>query len=374
MAGVGAGPRLPLPAPARVRIARGTEPSPRVEGASRQGDGMWRGEGWGPRWRRRAITIPALIVLAAVHTALLPLLLASGLVLDVARRRPLLLCRFHLTIWSCFALHIVGLTALGIWWLAGVGARMDLRRWRAFHARLEHWWSCQVVGVARLFYGLKVVVEDADVADPGPSVILLRHTSIIDTMLPMAVLGGPGRRMQMRTVKKRELLWDPCVDLVSSRLPRAFVTRGGGGRECDLAALRELVGGMSEREAVVIFPEGTRFTPEKQAEVLGKLRVRQPEAAVRAAQLRHVLPVRPAGIMALLEHRSDLDVVFCAHTGLEGASRLEDFVRGTLLGRTWRIRFWRVPRHEVPQDPDAQRIWLDSWWQRVDDWIEANRA
>ena len=370
-AGFRPGAPLPLPAPARGRIARGTE-STRI--GPRLGDGMWRGESAGVRWRRRAVTIPALFLLTAIHTALLPLLLASGLLLDVARRRPLLLCRFHLTIWSCFALHCVGLLALGPWWLIGVVTRMDTARWRAWHRVLEHWWSRKLIGVARVFYGLKVEIEDADVAAPGPSAILMRHASILDTLLPNVALADRRHRMQMRIIKKRELLWDPCVDLVSSRVPRTFVARGGGAREDDLEAVRELTAGMGEREAVVIFPEGTRWTPEKQAEVLGKLRVRHPEAAERAARLRHVLPVRPAGTQALLDERPDLDVVFCAHTGLEGASKLEDFVRGTLLGRTWKIKFWRVPRHEVPAEPEAQRVWLDAWWRRVDEWIDANRA
>lgn len=335
---------------------------------------MWRGEGAGERWRRRAISIPGLFLATALLTALLPLLLVSGAVIDLVRRRPMLLGRFYMTIWSCFALHCLGVVALGLWWVIGVTARMDQRRWRRFHQALEAWWSDKLIGIARVFYGLEVEVEGDEVVRPGPVLILMRHASIVDTMLPGALLSGPRHRMGVRIVKKRELLWDPCVDVVSSRLPRAFVRRGSGAVERELEVLGQLTAGMGQGDAVIIFPEGTRFTEAKQAEVIARLRQKHPEAAARAQRLRHVLPVRPAGTMALLERRPDLDVVFCAHTGLEGASRLEDFLAGTLLHRTWKIKFWRVPRAEVPQDREARQAWLDAWWKRVDDWIHDHRA
>jgi hypothetical protein len=108
--------------------------------------------------------------------------------------------------------------------------------------------------------------------------------------------------------------------------------------------------------------------------VLGKLQTRDPAAAERAAALRHVLPIRSAGTLAVLEERPDLDVVFCAHTGLEGASRLDDFVAGALLRRTWKIKFWRVPRAEVPIEREARLAWLDAWWRQIDDWIHIHRS
>jgi hypothetical protein len=56
--------------------------------------------------------------------------------------------------------------------------------------------------------------------------------------------------------------------------------------------------------------------------VLARLAIKTPEAAARASRLKHVLPPRPLGTLSLLEARPDMDVVFCAHTGLEETNRL----------------------------------------------------
>ena len=338
-----------------------------------EGDGMWRGESAGARWRRRAITVPGIYLATLLYSAALPLFLAYALVSDLVRRRPLMLCRFHLTLWSVFFWHSVGVFWLGVWWLFGKAMRFDERQWRTWHSGIEAWWSRKVVGIARLFYGLEVEVEDLDVIRPGPVLLLLRHASIIDTMLPPGYLSGPRLGVLMRIVKKRELLWDPCVDFISSRIPGAFVRRSSGAVERELEVMCTLTDGMDDDDVVALFPEGTRYTAEKQAEVLGKLRVRDPAAALRAESLRHVLPVRPAGTMALLDRRADLDIVFCAHTGLEGASRLEDFLNGSLLGRVWKVKLWRVARSQVPADPDERLAWLEAEWRKVDDWIDKNR-
>lgn len=337
------------------------------------GDGMWRGETWGARWRRRAITIPGIYLATLLYSALLPLALACALVADLVRRRPLMLCRFLLTLWSVFFWHSLGIFMLGVWWLFGKAMRMDERSWRTWHAGLEAWWSRKLVGIARIFYGLRVEVEDVDAIRPGPALLLLRHASIIDTMLPPGYLGGPEVGVQVRIVKKRELLWDPCVDFISSRVPGAFIRRKSGNVERELEVMCALTDGMDDDDVVALFPEGTRYTAEKQVEIREKLRVRDPAAAARHAGLRHVLPVRPAGTLALLARRADLDVVFCAHTGLEGATRLEDFLNGSLLGRVWKVKLWRVPRSQVPAEPDARLAWLEAEWRKVDEWIDRNR-
>jgi len=38
-----------------------------------------------------------------------------------------------------------------------------------------------------------------------------------------------------------------------------------------------------------------------------------------------------------------------------------------------RMRWWRVPRDEVPSGSDAHVDWLYQWWERIDDWIDETR-
>ncbi|MBT8494671.1 MAG: hypothetical protein KJO07_16570, partial [Deltaproteobacteria bacterium] len=62
-------------------------------------------------------------------------------------------------------------------------------------------------------------------------------------------------------------------------------------------------------------------------------------------------------------------VVFCAHTGMEGANRLENFINGSLFQRKIEVELWRVSADEVPEDPEEQIEWLHGWWKHMDRWV-----
>jgi hypothetical protein len=34
---------------------------------------------------------------------------------------------------------------------------------------------------------------------------------------------------------------------------------------------------------------------------------------------------------------------------------------------------WHVPPSDIPTDSDEQVAWLNRWWRRIDDWIEAQQ-
>ncbi len=98
-----------------------------------------------------------------------------------------------------------------------------------------------------------------------------------------------------------------------------------------------------------------------------------PKAHAAARRLRHVLPPRPAGTLALLESAPEADIVVAAHTGLDGFARVSDIWAGALVGRTIRVAFWRITRNTVPEGTSARRDWLYDQWRQVDDWIEDHR-
>jgi len=103
---------------------------------------------------------------------------------------------------------------------------------------------------------------------------------------------------------------------------------------------------------VLIYPEGTRFTPEKRDKILASLAKKDPPAYQQARALKNLLPIHPGGPLALLEGNEGADVIFCAHVGLEGTMHLHDFLNGAVLGSTLRVRFWRVPFAEIPKSHD----------------------
>lgn len=238
----------------------------------------------------------------------------------------------------------------------------DDEGYRGANVDLQRRWISALLRALRRLFELDLVVEGAEHALPGPVVLLIRHTSFIDTLLPGQILGSD-LGMRIRYILKRELRFDPCLDIIGDRLPNHFLDRNGETSE-ELSSIERLARGLDDDEAVLLYPEGTRFTEAKRARVLDRLRERDPERYARASTLTRVLPPRPGGALTLL--RSGHDVVFFAHSGLEGFASWTHLLSGALVGSTIRAWLWRVPARELPGDDRARLAWLDAQWAKVD--------
>ena len=120
---------------------------------------------------------------------------------------------------------------------------------------------------------------------------------------------------------------------------------------------------------MLIYPEGTRFTPERRARAIARIGERDPRLKARAERIRHLLPPRLGGVGALLDGAPDADVVVIAHHGLDGLRLISDIWRGGLVGLVVRVRVTRVSRSSVPAEESARAGWLYDVWQDVDDWL-----
>ena len=323
-------------------------------------------------WARRAITLPLLVVVTVLWSSLLPATLGLAGIVDLVRGGPwpLVRCVAFLTIY--LVCEVAGVTAAALLWLVrGPWTGAPRARFLGRNVALQAWWANVLYrGVERVF-GVRTIVEGEDAIVPGPILVFIRHVSQADTLLPVVIVT---RRhgIALRFVLKQELLWDPCLDIVGRRLPNAFVRRASGQSEREIAAVRRLMQDLGPRDGVLIYPEGTRFTPEKRMRVLEKLATRATPALVaQAARLRHVLPPHVGGPLGLLAANREADVVFCAHTGFEPAGSPADLLGGALVGVTIRVRFWRVPAAQIPSEDDARIQWLYEHWQCIDDWIAA---
>ena len=280
---------------------------------------------------RRLRTVPLFLLLFVVTTVALPFLLAAAVVVDavrwLVRRRPWMATRLALFLWVYLAAEALAIVALGLAWAVPPRSRLVERTYR-----LQALWAALLFGAARLLFSLRFDVEGADAVAPGPIVVLMRHASIVDNLLPALFVAAP-HGLRLRYVLKRELLSDPAIDIAGGRLPNCFVRRGADDAEAEIARVRALAAGLGPREGVLIYPEGTRFTAAKRARAIE----RQP----RAAELRNVLPPRPGGTLAVLD--TGADVVVCAHHGLDGFASIGDLWRGGLVRQTVRIRFTRFP-------------------------------
>jgi 1-acyl-sn-glycerol-3-phosphate acyltransferase len=218
---------------------------------------------------------------------------------------------------------------------------------------------------------MRVEVMGQESVCRGPLFLFCRHASTLDTLLPAVFVSQP-YTLRLGHVMKRELLWDPCLDIVGQRTRNAFVRRGSDAPDKEIALLRQLATRVTQRDGVLLFPEGTRFSPAKRERALVHLAdTRQFARLERAKRLQHVLPPHRGGALALLETRPDVDVAFLAHVGFEGTANLNDIWRGKLIGRTIRLCFWRVPSVEIPPTAEERVEWLDAQWERIDAWTSA---
>lgn len=320
-------------------------------------------------WGRRAVTLPSLLLVTAAWLTLLPFTLLAAALGDVIRGGPWPLVRCVAYLAAYLVCETLGVLAAAVVWLTsgpwtGTARRTFLRR----NVALQSWWANSLYRAAERLYGLRTVVEGDEVVAPGPILLFVRHVSQADTLLPVVYVT---RRhgVALRFVLKQELLWDPCLDVVGRRLPNAFVRRGSGESAREVASVQRLMDDLGSDEGVLIYPEGTRFTPGKRARALARLTERSPELTAKASRLRHVLPPHLGGPLGLLERNRDADVVFCAHTGFESAGSPSDIVQGALVGSTIRVRFWRVPRADVPHTESGRIDWLYAQWQSMDDWL-----
>lgn len=96
-------------------------------------------------------------------------------------------------------------------------------------------------------------------------------------------------------------------------------------------------------------------------------------AADRAARLQNAMAPRPGGFFAALDAAPDADVYFVAHTGLERIRTITDVWRELPTDKTIVMRFWRVPRNEIPTAREERFDWLLQEWEDIDDWIGQHR-
>ena len=303
-------------------------------------------------------------------TALLPLLLILAGVADVVRRITggvsFIGVRVVLFGWVYLATGTLGLVVLfGQWIGAGFG-RSRRRRLLEGAARVQEWWARWLFGAVRRLFRLDLEVEGLDAVAPGPVIVMMRHASIIDTLLPN-VLVTTGAGIRLRYVLKRELLADPALDIGGNRLINHFVDRSGDSR-AEMAAVAALANGLTETEGVVIYPEGTRFSEAKRRRILERATDDADPLLARMTGLRRVLPPRPGGTLALL--RSGHDIVVVAHTGLEPLASIPDAWSGRIIGSKLRVRAWRYEAATVPVNRRARLSWLYDRWEEVDRWLD----
>jgi len=316
---------------------------------------------------RRAISVPLLFALTLFLFASLPiwlpLTLVMALFLPGARSLPRMVGFVTAYAW-CECLGV--LQALWIW--LRYGWRRDeagREAWFAANYELQNWWCCSLrIWAVRLFR-LRFEIEGAEAFEGDAPLMLLRHCSIGDTMIPVVFYASEyGKRL--RFVLKRELLLDPCLDIVGNRLPNYFADRSSTNTAREVEGVKALTRDLPADTGVLIYPEGTRFSEGKRAALLARLEEKgDTETLERARAWPNVLPPKPGGTLALFDANPGKDLVLCAHTGFEGSADFARLLNGSWLDTRVRMRFWRVPYAEIPESTEDQRTFLYDLWDRM---------
>ncbi len=301
----------------------------------------------------------------------LPLLVPAALLLSmhsamrgVARTVAFIFCYL-----CCEAAGIV----VSAWlWVVYRAPQRDDHRWPAYldaNHKLQCAWAAALKRAAEYLFDLHFDVRGIEALRGDGAIMMARHASMADTVIPMVFYAIPNR-IRLRYVLKKELLFDPCLDIVGNRLPNCFVDRHAEDGPAEATRVADLLTDLAPDEGILIFPEGTRFLPERRARVLERLAAITPaDEMARMRAWTDLLPPRRGGPLALLRNNPGRDLVFCAHTGFEGSTHFRNLANGAWTGARIRIRFWRIAHGDIPTVQDAQARFLFAQWDRMQETV-----
>ncbi|GLY03529.1 MULTISPECIES: 1-acyl-sn-glycerol-3-phosphate acyltransferase [Actinoplanes] len=326
---------------------------------------------------RRLVIAPLVIVLAVLLLTTLPIWLLIALAVSPLMPGRLRVPRLVFLVIVYLVWDAVALVALAVLWVAsGFGSRIRGPGFQRAHYVLTGWFLRTLFWFARwsLHLEIEVVGTDPDTAAPGrPEIVVSRHAGPGDSFTLIHSLVNWFER-EPRIVLKAALQWDPAVDVLLNRLPNRFISPGRTTTDTLEEQIGELATGLDHNDAFVIFPEGGNFTPRRRVSAIARLRGRGlHDLAVKAENLRNLLPPKPGGLLAAIDAAPDAGVIFVAHTGLDRMVTVADVWRELPMDKKLVMRFWSVPPEEVPAGEQERIDWLYAWWAEIDAWIDENR-
>lgn len=328
-------------------------------------------------WGHRIISIPGFILTFIFVLATLPLTLSVAFITDLIRKKQWATTRCLIFLLTYVSIDVASLAMAFVFYFTslaylGKKGKARLERWTYW---LQAWWGRMLFLGAMRVFGITLDIDEPEGMNKGPLMLFLRHASLPDVTLA-GQLFIVRYRMKIRHIIKRELLWEPCLDVGGRWVPTFFVRRNTDDNVKELAGIRRLMENVkNEDDGVMIFPEGTRFTPKKRDRVLQKLAEKGDAYLLEKARaFKNVLPPRFGGSLALLEgNRAKAYAVFVGHYGFEAANRAINLLNGSLVNKTIKVKLWKVPFENIPKTHDERIEWLLEHWKRLDDWVEEHR-
>jgi hypothetical protein len=329
-----------------------------------------------PKWVRRLVLLPVVLVVTVLLLAVSPAILAVGLFSDLfvafGRWRTTRLVLFAMVY---LILELIGFVALlALWVASGFGIWQRRPVFVRANYGFMRWWLKLANVAARRLFRLKIWIEDRPEPTPGPILVFSRNAGPGNSLMLIGTI-MIGYQRQPRIVMLSKLQWEPLFDVMLNRLPNRFIDHDPKNRERYIDAIADLATGLGDRDAFVLFPEGHDFTPKLRVRAIESLKRKgHHESAQRAEGMQQVLPPRHGGVMSAIGAAPDADVVLVAHTVLEDVGSFKDLWGRIPLERPILSRYWRIPPDQVPRERDELIGWLFDWWDRIDGWITERRA
>jgi 1-acyl-sn-glycerol-3-phosphate acyltransferase len=323
---------------------------------------------------RRFLTVPVYLAAWLFWIASAPAWLVATAIIDLVRLNRGVTLRSGVFVAVYLSCEALGILASGLLWARNLIWRFEPKDWDDIHFRMQTWWGNALFRSIVILFQLELKVEGSEELEQGPYFLLTRHASAGDTILA-STFASSTFGLRLRYVLKKELLWDPCLDIVGNRVPNAFVDRDSDDSSTQVRSVKQLAKNLGPNDGVLIFPEGSRFTEAKRLRTIERFKSSGNVAMQEyATSLSHVLAPRPGGVMGLLEQAKDVDVVICSHTGFESAASISQIWNGMLLGNTIHIQYRRISRDDIPSNNDAQAQWLWNEWKNVDAYVKAHQS
>lgn len=300
-------------------------------------------------FQRRLLTLSSLVLITVLAIVLMPLVVITTLLMSLSpkfRTAPQ-----ALTFIYGFLVHEWAGLARFLFVLARYPKHLQIEKNRD----IQFWWAQRLFNMGRRLYKLRIEVSGTEALDGNCALLLSRHSSMGDTVLPLLFF-GKHRGEGLRYVLKQELRYLPCLDIGGHRLPNVFVDRSGTDSAKAVQEVSNLIATAGDDESVLIYPEGTRFTQKKHDD----LRRKHPHLEDQLNRYPNLLPLRLGGVLGMLEANPGKDLVFLAHAGFEGSADIHDLLGGGWLTQKVRLHFWRVPYVDIPKE-NVQDFLFNEW-------------
>ena len=210
--------------------------------------------------------------------------------------------------------------------------------------RIDSFWMLRVVGI-------QLEVKGEVPSHPSP-IVIVNHQSWFDIPIVQEIISARGPRLTF--LVKRSLVWVPVIGWICMLLGFPRLRRTGllEDRALDINAVSQAAKqGVAARHALLIFAEGTRFTPKKRSD--------------QDSPFDHLLRPRVGGFAAACQNFPEGTPIIDLSIYYDGSSH---FWR--CLGGATKVIRVDVSTHSLDQMMSAEAF-LNERWGAKDAWLQS---